>query len=101
MKRIMIGWNDDGDWHTVLTVEGGTIVRIEPPKASGHHGEHKPDLVKTPTAAEVKLYAGDHIANGLSKLGVKPCRGCNKRKKDANAVHKWFLEQGKKVFRRA
>ena len=90
MKKIAIGWNDGGEkWNTVLTVEKGAIVKILPPRRSR---TDEPGPVIRPNAAEVaqysKKYAGDHLANGLAKLGVKPCRGCNKRKAIINAADK-------------
>ena len=37
---------------------------------------------------ETKKYLGDHVANGLAKLGVKPCNGCQKRKELLNGAHR-------------
>ena len=35
-----------------------------------------------------KKLLGDHIANGLSKLGVPTCNGCDKRKQILNKAHR-------------
>ena len=35
-----------------------------------------------------KKLLGDHVANGLSKLGVKECNGCDKRKHLLNKAHR-------------
>lgn len=70
-------WTADGQSFSVsLYVEDGTVVGMTP----------------VTTAAGIivqqKKYIGDHIANGLAKLGVKPCGGCNKRKEILNGVHR-------------
>lgn len=95
MRKILIGWEDDGKWHTTITVDGGTILRIEPPKHTPTSAErNNGSKIIMPTNAEVqhysKKYAGDMIADGLAKLGAKPCKGCNKRKKTVNRADKWL-----------
>ena len=68
-------WQHDGQTFTVsLLVEGGTVVGMTPVTTTG-------GIIVPP-----KKYLGDHIANGLSKLGVKSCGGCNKRKELLNGV---------------
>jgi len=70
-------WQHDGQTFSVaLYVEGNTVVGMTPVTASG-------GIVVPPTK-----YLGDHLANGLAKLGVKPCNGCNKRKQVLNNVHR-------------
>ena len=39
-------------------------------------------------ALPTTAYIGDHIAKGLSKLGVKSCPGCEKRKQILNGAHR-------------
>ena len=66
-------WQHNGQTFTVsLYVEGETVVGMTPVTTAGG--------ITVPP----KKYLGDHIANGLSKLGVKPCNGCNKRKELLN-----------------
>lgn len=70
-------WQHDGQTFSVsLFVDGHTVVGMTPVTASG-------GIVVPP-----KKYLGDHVANGLAKLGVKPCGGCNKRKKVLNNAHR-------------
>lgn len=92
MKRILIGWEDNGKWNTVLTVEGGTIIRIEKPKATPSHAKSNGKIV-TPTSAEVqrysKQYAGDMLGAKIGQMtGRKPCRGCKKVEAGLNWAHK-------------
>ena len=89
MKKILIGWDDNGKWHTTLTVEGGKIIRIEPPSASGGSN----GKIVTPTSAEVqrysKQYAGDMLGAKIGQMtGRKPCRGCKKVEAGLNWAHK-------------
>ena len=68
-------WQHNGQTFTVsLIVEGSTVVRMTPVTTTG-------GVIVTPTE-----YLGDHIANGLSKLGFKTCEGCNKRKQVLNGL---------------
>ena len=68
-------WQYHGQTFTVsLIVEGSTVIRMTQVTTTG-------GVIVTPTE-----YLGDHIANGLSKLGLKPCVGCNKRKELLNGV---------------
>ena len=80
MKKIILGWDDDGKWNTTVTVEGGRIVRIEQPRATPTSKPESNGIIR-PSPQQVqqysKKYAGDYVAAGLSKMGVKPCRGCN------------------------
>ena len=72
-------WQEDGQTFTVsLYVEDGIVVGMTPvTTASG---------IIVPQ--ETKKYLGDHVANGLAKLGVKPCNGCQKRKELLNGAHR-------------
>ena len=45
-----------------------------------------------------KQYLGDHVANGLSKLGVNPCAWCTKRKKWLNDAHEHAHERFEKMM---
>ena len=70
-------WQHNGRTYTVsLFVEGSAVVGMTPVTTSG-------GIIVPP-----KKLLGDHIANGLSKLGVQPCGGCNKRKKVLNSIHR-------------
>ncbi len=70
-------WQYNGQTFSVsLFVEDSTVVGMTPVTASG-------GVVVPP-----RKYLGDHVANGLAKLGVKPCSGCNERKQVLNNVHR-------------
>lgn len=70
-------WQHDGQTFSVcLFVEGSAVVGMTEVTAAG-------GVIVPP-----KKYIGDHIANGLGKLGVKPCGGCNRRKQVLNSAHK-------------
>jgi len=83
-------WNHDGRQHRVcLFVEGDKVVGMTPVESKEvPHSRNSPVIAARP--GDERKYLGDHIANGLGKLGAKPCSGCNKRKK-------WFNDQHKKV----
>ena len=69
-------WQHDGRTYTVsLFVDGDVVVGMTPVTTSG-------GIIVPP-----KKLLGDHVANGLSKLGVQPCNGCNKRKQLLNTIH--------------
>ena len=61
---------------------------------------HAQILVNAPPTT---AYIGDRIANGLAKLGVKTCPGCNKRKSAINRADKKLgVSDGiRRVFSRA
>ena len=68
-------WQHNGRTFTVsLIVEGSTVVRMTPVTVTG-------GIIVPPTE-----YLGDHIANGLSKMGFKTCEGCGKRKELLNGL---------------
>ena len=68
-------WQHNGQTFTVsLFVEGDAVVGMTPVTTTG-------GIIVPP-----KKYLGDHVANGLSKMGVKPCNGCNKRKELLNGM---------------
>ena len=71
-------WQHDGTTFTVsLYVEDGIVVGMTPvTTASG---------IIVP---QDKKLLGDHVANGLAKLGVQPCDGCEKRKELLNGAHR-------------
>ena len=62
-----------------LFVDGMTIVGVSPVTTDGG--------VVVPTST--KAYLGDHVANGLARVGVKPCAGCEKRKEGLNKVDRF------------
>ncbi len=71
-------WTFNGHRFSVtLFVEGNTVVGMS--EVTTEAG-----IVVTPTA---KLL-GDHVANGLAKLGAKPCNGCKKRQSLLNRAHR-------------
>ena len=85
-KLPAVVWNHDGRQHRVcLFVEGGKVVGMTPVE-SKEAARYTPVIAAKP--GDEKKYLGDHIANGLSKVGVKPCGGCNKRKEALNTLHK-------------
>ena len=68
-------WQHNGQTFSVsLFVEGDKVVGMTPVMTS--------DGIIVPP----KNYLGDHVANGLAKLGVKPCAGCNERKELLNGA---------------
>ncbi len=70
-------WQYKGQTFTVsLYVEGNAVVGMTPVTTSG-------GIIVPP-----KKLLGDHVANGLAKLGVKPCNGCNGRKQLLNSAHR-------------
>ena len=71
-------WQHNGQTYTVaLFVDGHNVVGMTPvTTASG---------IIVP---QDKKYLGDHVANGLAKLGVQPCNGCEKRKELLNGAHR-------------
>ena len=70
-------WQHDGRTYTVsLFVDGDAVVGMTPVTTSG-------GIIVPP-----KKLLGDHVANGLSKLGVKECPGCNGRKQVLNGIHR-------------
>ncbi len=74
-------WTADGQAFSVsLYVEDGTVVGMTPVTTSAG------------IVVPQKKYVGDYIANGLAKLGVKPCGGCNKRKQLLNKAHRGASE---------
>ena len=70
-------WQCDGQSFTVsLFVEGNRVVGMtEVTTDSG---------IIVPS----KSLLGDHVANGLAKMGVKECGGCDKRKQLLNKAHR-------------
>lgn len=93
VKQILVGWTDDGDWTTVLTVDGGRIVRITQPQSSSKGKPASNGSIIRPTGAEVqrysKQYAGDIMGQYIAGItGRKPCRGCKKVEAGVNWVHK-------------
>ena len=70
-------WHHDGQTFSVcLFVEGSTVVGITE--------VHTTAGVVVPP----EKFLGDHLASGMAKLGVAPCKGCNKRKDLLNNVHR-------------
>ena len=70
-------WQYEGHTFSVsLFIEGNTVVGMTPVTTTS-------GVVVPPTK-----YLGDHIANGLAKIGVKPCDGCDKRKQLLNKAHR-------------
>ena len=79
-------WQHNGQTLTVsLIVEGSTVVGMTEVTAAG-------GVIVTPTE-----YLGDHIANGLSKLGLKPCVGCDQRIEWLNGKHRSAKRIGQRV----
>ena len=71
-------WLHDGTTYTVsIFVDGDQVVGMTHVMAE--------EGVVVPSKHGQK-YAGDILANGFAKLGVKPCTGCNKRKRFFNAA---------------
>ena len=71
-------WQHNGRTYTVsLFVDGDAVVGMTPVTTSG-------GIIVVPP----KKLLGDHVASSLSKLGVKECPGCNKRKQLLNSVHR-------------
>ena len=69
-------WQHNGRTYTVsLFVDEDAVVGMTPVTTSG-------GIIVPP-----KKLLGDHVANGLSKMGVKECGGCNKRKQLLNNIH--------------
>ena len=84
IKLPPITWTYEGRELSVsLFVEGDAVVGMTPVD-----GAQALSRIQVATPADEKQYLGDHVANGLSKLGVKPCSGCNKRKQLLNSAHK-------------
>ena len=70
-------WQHNGQAFTVsLYVEGGVVVGMTTVTTAG-------GIIVPP-----KKLLGDHVANGLAKLGVKECGGCNGRKQLLNKAHR-------------
>ena len=70
-------WQYDGQTFVVsLFVDGGTVVGMTPVTTEA-------GIVVPP-----RKMLGDHVANGLSKLGIQPCNGCDKRKELLNGAHR-------------
>ena len=79
-------WQHDGQTFSVsLIVEGSTIVRMTQVTTAG-------GVIVPPTQ-----YLGDHIANGLSKLGIESCVGCDQRIEWLNGKHRSAKRIGQRV----
>jgi len=83
IKLPPITWTHNGRSLSVsLFVEGDKVVGMTPVD-----GAAPASRIVVPSPAERK-YLGDHVATGLSKLGVKPCGGCRKRQELLNGAHR-------------
>ncbi len=68
-------WNYNGVGYSVsLFVEGGEVVGMTPVTTAAGIVVIPPKLL------------GDRVADITSALGVKPCNGCNKRRKILNGA---------------
>ena len=80
IKLPPITWTHDGRSLSVsLFVEGDKVVGMTPVDGAAPASQ---------IVVPGQRYLGDHIASGLSKVGVKPCSGCNKRKELLNNAHR-------------
>ena len=80
IKLPPITWTHNGRSLSVsLFVEGDVVVGMTPVD-----GAAPASRIVVPG----QKYLGDHIANGLGKLGVKKCGGCAKRQELLNGAHR-------------
>ncbi len=80
IKLPPIHWTHNGRRLSVcLFVEGDKVVGMTPVD-----GARPTSQIVVPG----QQYLGDHIANGLSKLGVNKCKGCTERQELLNGVHR-------------
>ena len=59
------------------------MINQDVPLPSHHNNRHAQILVG---GQPQRAYLGDKIAAGLSKIGIQPCNGCNKRKELLNGA---------------
>jgi len=80
MRKIgPLTWTHDGRELSVsLFVEDDKVVGMTPVDGAAPASQ---------IIVPGQRYLGDHIASGLSKVGVKPCGGCKKRQQKLNHWH--------------